>query len=131
MELLDEGNPNAYYERIALTDEEARERVNRTGDPDAADLSYHRREPLPWEEPDATLRKDTQIIRYSYADGRCYTQRGEALPDEVADEARRRGLVPSGTAADDESLKELIASCEPLVHEEDITLVDMKEGDDD
>lgn len=132
MELIDEGNPRAFYEKIAFTSEEASERISRAGDGDAADLVFCRREPLPWEDTDATLRKDDQIIHYSYVNGKCYSPQGDELPDELADEVRESGLVPLGTGGeDDESLKKLIESCEGVVHMDDITLRETQEGDDD
>ena len=131
MTLIDKGDPSAYYEEIAPTPDEAAELVNRTGDPDAADSVFIRREPNDWEDPDARLQAGNQTIRYSYADGKCYTLTGEPLPSKYAEQARQLGLVPSGTAEDDESLKRLIAENEPFIHEEDITLMRREEGDDD
>ena len=46
MTLIDKGDPSAYYEEIAPTPDEAAELVNRTGDPDAADSVFIRREPI-------------------------------------------------------------------------------------
>ena len=131
MKLIDKGNPSAYYAELAPTPDEAAELVNRTGDPDAADSVFIRRQPNDWEDPDARLQADNQTIRYSYADGKCYTLTGEPLPSKYAEQARQLGLVPSGTAEDDESLKRLIAENEELLHEEDITLTRREEGDDD
>lgn len=131
MELIDEGDPRAYYERVEFTKDEASDRIDRAGDYEAADLVFRRRKPLPWEDPDATLRRGNQIIRYSFADGKCYSQQGDELPDEIADEVRESGLVPLGTGSEDkESLKVLIESCEGVVHVDDITLDETEEGCD-
>lgn len=135
LKIRSRGNPGAYFDKYTPDQEEASEKVSRSGDPDAADSVYTRCDPTPYDgDPDAILEDDAtgEQFRYDYGDGQCYTMGGDALPQEYVDRVMESGLVPHGNASTSHDLKVLIANVEPLVGcAENVTLDEEEERDED
>jgi len=134
LSLICSGNPEAYYGRRDFTREESEQITVNTGDYDASDSVFYPRKPTDFDgDVDAKVRVNEtgEVLTYSYADGQCYSAQGETMPEEFGELVRMEGLVPDGNASDRDSLRRLIASVEPLVNEEDITLVDEEDDDND
>ena len=82
LKIRSRGNPGAYFDKYTPDQEEASEKVSRSGDPDAADSVYTRCDPTPYDgDPDAILEDDAtgEQFRYDYGDGQCYTMGGDGM----------------------------------------------------
>ena len=118
MQLINPGKPEAFYAEVGPADsEEANELEAREGDSSASDSYYVRRAPTAYDgDTDALLKDETgKVIRYSYSDGKCYSEDGKELSDEIAERVISSGCVSIGNASSDKSIKQLIADTEPFI----------------
>lgn len=134
LKIVNPGKPSAFFDEETPSSDEAAERISQTGDPDAADSVFRRRDPSPNDgDTDAIFQDETtgETFRYDYANGMCQTMDGEELPSDYADRVLESGLVPHGNASSSEDLKTLIANVVPLIGSADnVTLIE-EDGQDD
>ena len=133
LQLLNKGNPSAFWEEKCPTKEEIEERVIESGDYEsAADSVFFEREPDEYDgDTRAVLKNERsgEIVYHSYENGKNYSQDGEELSEEYTKAVHAAG-IPEGDASNPESLKTLIANVEPLIgSSENVTLIQIKEDD--
>lgn len=136
LQLLEKGNPSAFWDEKRPTNDEIEERVRETGDYEsAADSVFFQREPNEYDGDTRAVLRDAhtgEIVYHSYETGKCYSEDGEELSDEYTEAARAAG-IPEGDATNPESLKTLIANVEPFIGSPDnVTLISGEvEADDE
>ena len=133
LQILNKGNPSAFWEEKCPTKEEIEERVIESGDYEsAADSVFFQREPNEYDGDTRAVLKNVrtgEIVYHSYENGKNYSQNGEELSEEYAKAVHAAG-IPEGDASNPESLKTLIANVEPLIgSSENVTLIQIKEND--
>lgn len=129
------GKPDAFWDEHCPTQDEIEELMQKGVDyDDASDIKFIPCEPsIDDGDTDAVLMDEQsgEIIRYDFRDGRCYSQKGEELPEEYIDAAHDAG-IPQGDASSDENLRLLISQVEPLIGSpENVTLVTPRDDDDE
>lgn len=133
--MVNRGNPGAFWTECSPTDEEVQQNTNASGDYESAsDSVFFQCEPNEFDGDTRAVLRDKKtgaIIHYDYGTGKCYSQRGEELPEEYTEAAHVAG-IPAGDASSEESLKLLISQVEPLIGSpENVTLVTPKNDDDE
>ena len=133
LQILNRGNPSAFWEEKCPTKEEIEERVIESGDYEsAADSVFFQREPNEYDGDTRAVLKNVrtgEIVYHSYENGKNYSQNGEELSEEYTKAVHAAG-IPEGDASNPESLKTLIANVEPLIgSSENVTLIQIKEND--
>lgn len=133
LQILNKGNPSAFWEEKCPTKEEIEERVIESGDYEsAADSVFFEREPDEYDDDTRAVLKNErtgEIVYHSYENGKNYSQNGEELSEEYTKAVHAAG-IPEGDASNPESLKTLIANVEPLIgSSENVTLIQIKEND--
>ena len=133
LQILNRGNPSAFWEEKCPTKEEIEERVIESGDYEsAADSVFFQREPNEYDGDTRAVLTNVrtgEIVYHSYENGKNYSQNGEELSEEYTKAVHAAG-IPEGEASNPESLKTLIANVEPLIgSSENVTLIQIKEND--
>lgn len=121
LKIKNPGDPSAYYEeRGPSNEEERRQMIDKTCDPDGGDTWYVNI--TPEVHPDRRIVDDETKEEYDYrfADGECYDDDGNKLPPEYGERVRAEGLAPEGDASSPESLRTLIANVEHNGHDGDV-----------